>query len=412
VKPILEVHQLAKKYEIRHLTGGYLSLRERLLNSFRFREVMEDFWAVNDITFNVNSGESIGIIGRNGAGKSTLLKILSKITPPTKGKIIMRGRIASLLEVGTGFHPELTGRENIFFNGSLLGMKRKEIEKKFDEIIDFSGVERFLDTPLKHYSSGMQLRLAFSVAANLDPEILIIDEVLAVGDAEFQKKCLGKMEDVSKSGRTILFVSHNMAAVENLCSRAILLKGGRIEADGPTSLVIKKYMEAYTGSEKLAWTAKDYKTADDDYMTFEAIEISQDGEVTSVIQNSKEVVISITYRVKRQVNALQLSVDLVDHFDNIVFKSFQYETEGINAPSMVQPGNFLSKIVIPRNLLVEGNYRFVIKASNMYERMIEPKEGISFNVVVEEAGRFVRKIYNTHKGMVTIDASWNTNRLN
>jgi lipopolysaccharide transport system ATP-binding protein len=205
VKPILEVHHLAKKYKIRHQSGGYLSLRERMLNAFKPGNTnSEDFWAVNDVSFEVQPGESVGIIGRNGAGKSTLLKILSKITPPTKGKIITRGRIASLLEVGTGFHPELTGRENIFFNGSLLGMKRKEIEEKFDEIVDFSGVEKFLDTPLKHYSSGMQLRLAFSVAAFLEPEILIIDEVLAVGDAEFQKKCLGKMENVSKNGRTIL----------------------------------------------------------------------------------------------------------------------------------------------------------------------------------------------------------------
>lgn len=243
MKPILEVHHLAKKYKIRHLGGGYLSLRERLISTFKSgNSNAEDFWAVNDVSFEVQPGESIGIIGRNGAGKSTLLKILSKITPPTKGKIITRGRMASLLEVGTGFHPELTGRENIFFNGSLLGMKRKEIESKFDEIIDFSGVEKFLDTPLKHYSSGMQLRLAFSVAAFLEPEILVIDEVLAVGDAEFQKKCLGKMEDVSKSGRTILFVSHDLAAVEKLCPNTILLKGGKIDMASNTSSVINYYL--------------------------------------------------------------------------------------------------------------------------------------------------------------------------
>jgi lipopolysaccharide transport system ATP-binding protein len=243
VKPILEVHHLAKKYKIRHLSGGYLSLRERMLNAFKAGNAnAEDFWAVNDVSFEVQPGESIGIIGRNGAGKSTLLKILSKITPPTKGKIITRGRMASLLEVGTGFHPELTGRENIFFNGSLLGMKRKEIESKFDEIIDFSGVEKFLDTPLKHYSSGMQLRLAFSVAAFLEPEILVIDEVLAVGDAEFQKKCLGKMEDVSKNGRTILFVSHNMGAVKNLCSKCILLQNGTIEFNGDVDRATYQYL--------------------------------------------------------------------------------------------------------------------------------------------------------------------------
>ena len=243
MRPILEVHHLAKKYRIKHQVGGYLSLRERMINTFKFKDSQsEDFWALNDVSFEVNPGESIGIIGRNGAGKSTLLKILSKITPPTKGRIITRGRMASLLEVGTGFHPELTGRENIFFNGSLLGMKRKEIEAKFDEIVDFSGVEKFLDTPLKHYSSGMQLRLAFSVAAFLEPEILVIDEVLAVGDAEFQKKCLGKMEDVSKSGRTILFVSHNMGAIKNLCTRCILLQSGSIEFIGGVEKATNQYL--------------------------------------------------------------------------------------------------------------------------------------------------------------------------
>ncbi len=216
-----------------------------MLSALRFeKQQQENFWALNDVSFTVNPGESIGIIGRNGAGKSTLLKVLSKITPPTKGKIISRGRIASLLEVGTGFHPELTGRENIFFNGSLLGMKRKEIEAKFDEIVDFSGVERFLDTPLKHYSSGMQLRLAFAVAAFLEPEILIIDEVLAVGDAEFQKKCMGKMEDVSKSGRTILFVSHNMAAVQNLCNKAIVLDKGIIVKNATINEAISFYQKS------------------------------------------------------------------------------------------------------------------------------------------------------------------------
>lgn len=245
MKPILEVHKISKKFKIQHLSGGYLSLRERLFKGFTFkREETEDFWALDDVSFEVKAGESIGIIGRNGAGKSTLLKILSKITPPTKGKIISRGRVASLLEVGTGFHPELTGRENIFFNGSLLGMKRKEIQSKFDEIVDFSGVEKFLDTPLKHYSSGMQLRLAFAVAAFLEPEILIIDEVLAVGDAEFQKKCLGKMEDVSKSGRTILFVSHNMGAVKNLCSQCILIESGSVKFIGDTDIATDRYLSS------------------------------------------------------------------------------------------------------------------------------------------------------------------------
>lgn len=242
MRPILEIQGISKKYRIRHASAGYLSLRERMVSAFKLsKNEVEDFWALRDVSFQVQPGESIGIIGRNGAGKSTLLKVLSKITPPTSGKIFSRGRIASLLEVGTGFHPELTGCENIFFNGSLLGMKRKEIQSKFDEIVDFSGVEKFLDTPLKHYSSGMQLRLAFAVAAFLEPEILIIDEVLAVGDAEFQKKCMGKMEAVSKSGRTILFVSHNMAAVKSLCKYSVLLDSGELRMKDVTSSVVEQY---------------------------------------------------------------------------------------------------------------------------------------------------------------------------
>lgn len=242
MKPILEVQHVGKKFRIKHVTGGYLSLRERITHVVkRNREEIEDFWALHDVSFSIQPGESIGIIGRNGAGKSTLLKVLSRITRPTTGKILLRGRIASLLEVGTGFHPELTGSENIFFNGSLLGMKRKEIISKFDEIVAFSGVEKFLDTPLKHYSSGMQLRLAFSVAAFLEPEILVIDEVLAVGDSEFQKKCLGKMEDVSKSGKTILFVSHNLSSVSQLCTKSILLDKGQIVKQGATGVIISAY---------------------------------------------------------------------------------------------------------------------------------------------------------------------------
>jgi lipopolysaccharide transport system ATP-binding protein len=242
MKPILEISNLSKKYTIGHQVHGYLSLRERIQSVFRFESrEKEDFWAIRDISFDVYPGDAIGIVGRNGAGKSTLLKILSKITPPTAGNIISRGRIASLLEVGTGFHPELSGRENIFFNGSLLGMRQKEIENKFDEILDFSGVEKFLDTPLKHYSSGMQLRLAFSVAAFLEPEILIIDEVLAVGDSVFQQKCIQKMTEVSESGRTILFVSHNFSSLRSLCKRGIKLDRGRKTFDGSLEDTIDAY---------------------------------------------------------------------------------------------------------------------------------------------------------------------------
>lgn len=256
--PIITVKNIGKKYNITHQRGGYIALRDVLMNilksPFKFlkskakqvagMETKEDFWALSDINFEVMKGEVIGIIGGNGAGKSTLLKILSQITPPTTGEIKIRGRVGSLLEVGTGFHPELSGRENIFLNGAILGMQKKEIEKKFDEIVAFAGIERFLDTPVKHYSSGMYVRLAFSVAAHMEPDILIIDEVLAVGDAEFQKKCLGKMEDItSKEGRTILFVSHNMGAIQQLCKKTIWLENGQIKKIGETFEVINMYTE-------------------------------------------------------------------------------------------------------------------------------------------------------------------------
>lgn len=258
MKPIIEVKNIGKRYTIAHRQGGYVALRDVLTyiakRPFQFakskakqiagKETKEDFWALKDINFTVEKGEVVGIIGANGAGKSTLLKILSKITPPTEGEIILRGNVASLLEVGTGFHPELTGRENIFLNGAILGMSKKEIEKKFDDIVAFSGVEKFIDTPVKRFSSGMYVRLAFSVAAHMDPDILVVDEVLAVGDADFQKKCLGKMDEVTKTnGRTVLFVSHNMSAIQSLCKRTILLEAGRIKAIGKTSEVIGIYLK-------------------------------------------------------------------------------------------------------------------------------------------------------------------------
>jgi lipopolysaccharide transport system ATP-binding protein len=242
--PILEIAGISKKYTIRHEQQQYVTLRDSLAGLFRpSHSSREEFLALDNISLSVNPGESIGVIGRNGAGKSTLLKILSRITPPSKGTITTRGRLASLLEVGTGFHPELTGRENIFFNGSILGMSRSEIRASFDEIVDFAGTEKFLDTALKQYSSGMQLRLAFAVAAFLRAEIVVIDEVLAVGDAEFQKKCLGKMEDVSKEGRTILFVSHNLTAVSQLCKNSVMLDHGKQIMIGPTDTVISTYLD-------------------------------------------------------------------------------------------------------------------------------------------------------------------------
>jgi lipopolysaccharide transport system ATP-binding protein len=248
MKPAIDIRNLGKQYQLQE-APPYMALRDILSQSvkkvFSSAEKKETFWALRDINLQIEPGERVGIIGRNGAGKSTLLKIISRITPPTTGEAFIRGRVGSLLEVGTGFHPELTGRENIYLNGSILGLKKAEITRQLDAIIDFSGVEKFIDSPLKHYSSGMQLRLAFSVAAHLEPEILLIDEVLAVGDLEFQKKCLGKMEEVSKKdGRTILFVSHNMSYIAGLCDKAVLLDKGRLVKAGSAAEVISQYISS------------------------------------------------------------------------------------------------------------------------------------------------------------------------
>ena len=249
-KPIIEIAHISKRYRLGMKPEGYLSLRDELAKAsrrlFTPGKAVEDpneFWALRDVSFSVEQGEVIGIIGRNGAGKSTLLKVLSQITPPTEGQITLRGRAASLLEVGTGFHPELTGRENIYLNGAILGMTRAEIKSKFDEIVVFAEIEKFLDTPVKRYSSGMYVRLAFAVAAHMEPEILIVDEVLAVGDAAFQKKCLGKMGEVAKGGRTVLFVSHNMAAIQGLCSSALLLDRGKMIYHGDFASALSLYLE-------------------------------------------------------------------------------------------------------------------------------------------------------------------------
>ncbi len=250
---VIRIENLSKSYRIQHgaARSEYRTLRESLAAAatWPLRKLqgkvggsVEEFWALKDVNLEIQQGEVVGFIGRNGAGKSTLLKILSRITAPTTGEIRLHGRVGSLLEVGTGFHPELTGRENVYLNGSILGMSRREIQSKFDEIVEFSGVEKFLDTPVKRYSSGMYVRLAFAVAAHLEPELLVVDEVLAVGDAEFQKKCLGKMGEVAKTGRTVLFVSHNMAAVSELCSRVMILQSGHVIADGPTTSIVSQYL--------------------------------------------------------------------------------------------------------------------------------------------------------------------------
>lgn len=359
MKPILEIQNVSKKFRIQHENQPYLSFRDSLLSVIRNKKVnSEIFYALKDVNFEVFPGESIGIIGKNGAGKSTLLKILSKITPPSSGKIISRGRIASLLEVGTGFHPELTGRENIFLNGSILGMKKKEIQNKFDEIVDFSGIEKFLDTPLKHYSSGMQLRLAFSVSAFLEPEILVIDEVLAVGDAEFQKKCMGKMEDVSKSGRTILFVSHSMTAIQSLCTKIIYLEKGKSSDRLSVPDGIHKYLfgNIYekTGHEQY----NEVNPVDRQAKIIEAKILNDQKQITNQLLTCNDFFVEIKWENIHGVK-ITPSIELINYDGVKLFWSGDTATDWTGSKK-AEKGIYESIIKIPSNFLKAGEYSFIL----------------------------------------------------
>ena len=362
MKPILEIKDVGKKFKIHHEQKPYLSLRDSFTDFFKRKNSNdEEFWALKDINFNVMPGESIGILGKNGAGKSTLLKILSKITPPTTGKIISRGRIASLLEVGTGFHPELTGKENIFLNGSILGMKKNEIEKNFDAIVDFSGVERFLDTPLKHYSSGMQLRLAFAVAAFLENEILVIDEVLAVGDAEFQKKCMKKMEDVSQNqGRTVLFVSHNMTAINALCSKSILLKKGSISKIGTTQEVVSYYLSTDNLiTSSMHWTPEN--APGDEYAKLFSIRlINENYEEIKSSDISQKIGIEFVFEIIKKGTPKLPNLHLHTIRGECVFVCAEKEITILK-----ESGKFKSISWIPANLLNVDTYTIGVALSTM-----------------------------------------------
>lgn len=299
-RAIIEVRDISKKYVISHRQKED-TLFGQLRSAFSGNksETTEEFWALRDITFNVMQGEVFGIIGKNGAGKSTLLKILSRITAPTSGEIKIHGRIASLLEVGTGFHPEMTGRENIFLNGAILGMRRKEIEKKFDEIVDFAGVEKFLDTPVKRYSSGMYVRLAFGIAAHLESEVLIIDEVLAVGDAEFQRKCLGKVKDLSANeGRTVIFVSHSMSMITSLCTKALLLNAGQTVVSGaPSDVVLKYYTDGKASPARVDFTKEKMRIGNDYAELIEGYVKNSKGDLATEIDIHEEMIVGMRYKI-------------------------------------------------------------------------------------------------------------------
>ncbi|HEY9611276.1 MAG TPA: ABC transporter ATP-binding protein, partial [Allocoleopsis sp.] len=323
----------------------------------------EEFWALKDVSFEIKQGDRVGIIGRNGAGKSTLLKILSRITEPTKGRISIRGRVASLLEVGTGFHQELTGRENIYLNGAILGMSKVEINRKFDEIVAFAEVDKFLDTPVKRYSSGMYVRLAFAVAAHLEPEILIVDEVLAVGDIQFQKKCLGKMEDVGKEGRTVLFVSHNMPTVTQLCTKGIYLRAGKIDQIGDTNSIVSKYLtENIDRSGQIQLINNDSELKNFKKVFFKRVTITDpDGLISSELDARYPFYIILDYEVTHPVQNVELTVRIETDEGRTIFMTHQSDCSPTSS-SIRQAGEYQVSIQIPGMFLMPGSYMISVQA--------------------------------------------------
>lgn len=382
----IRVEEIGKQYRIGK-AEKYRTLRDTLASAFTapFRTVGrllrrkaaddlgqdDQIWALQEVSFEVRRGEVIGVIGGNGAGKSTLLKILSRITEPTTGFAEIHGRVGSLLEVGTGFHGELTGRENTYLNGAILGMTRNEIDRKFDEIVAFSEVEKFIDTPVKHYSSGMYLRLAFAVAAHLEPEILIVDEVLAVGDAGFQQKCLGKMGTVAKEGRTVLFVSHNMGAITQLCGRAVQLEKGRLKRSGSAGEVVAAYLSSVAGTElKASWSNESSKPNGSDVRFSSARLLSTEEQPLSIANFNESLLVEITYEVKVPIRNLSVTCLLYDSMNHLVFESMDTDMPEWNG-RVREPDIYRATTKIPPCLLRPGRYQLTFCAFVEGVRVIE-----------------------------------------
>lgn len=375
---------------------GYKTLQEDLLkflrNPFKARAAQNTFWALRDVSFEVHHGEVLGIIGRNGAGKSTLLKVLSRITKPTTGYADVYGRIGSLLEVGTGFHPELTGRENIFLNGAILGMRRAEIQRRFDEIVEFAEIEQFLETPVKRYSSGMYMRLAFAVAAHLDPEILVVDEVLAVGDAKFQEKCLGKMREVAGSGRTVLFVSHNMDAIQNLCARAIILAQGQVIFDGDVHQATHRYLQDRISSRQARATIDPEKRSPIEVIGVEILD-ANDEDATAV----SSLVCQVDYIVHQIVGAA-VAIRIRNEFG--IGIATLIDTDNDTARFHKHPGQYRLRFRLPDLVLAAGSYDVTVSLSDMKAERFQFLESIvQFEVLQNQR---IRNALTTREGILLL----------
>lgn len=424
MKPAILVENLSKQYRIGALRkGDYATLRESIANlvkspfqhlarrfgnsnghSTKDNELNSTFWALKDVSFEVQPGEVVGIIGRNGAGKSTLLKILTRITELSSGRIQLRGRIGSLLEVGTGFHPELTGRENIYLNGSILGMSRREIDNKFDEIVDFSSIEKFLDTPVKRYSSGMYVRLAFAVAAHLEPEILLVDEVLAVGDAEFQKKCLGKMKEISRTGRTVLFVSHNMGMIGHLCSHCIYLVNGQIAYNGKSNIAIEKYLEQ-ASTDSLPSVNLSHHPNRPPHLPpfFQKLEMQVNGKISNLVPMGKGVLLRLNYSSRTALSNLRIGILIIDSIGQTIASiapKYQDPNLLIGAPK-----NGIIECEIPCLNLLPGKYSITLKAIDGKGELDSIEGATSFDILESDVFGTGRIPLKSH-GIVFYHSKW------
>lgn len=390
-KTAILVDRIGKQYRLGQQGNTYRTLRETLAEGFSVRDkdnhrragASDSIWALRDVSFEVKQGTALGVVGRNGAGKSTLLKILSRVTEPSEGMAEIHGRVGSLLEVGTGFHPELTGRENIFLNGAILGMKKNEIEAKFDEIVTFAEVEKFIDTPVKRYSSGMYLRLAFAVAAHLEPEILVVDEVLAVGDAEFQRKCLGKMSDVAKAGRTVMFVSHNMSAILRLTEEALVIDKGRLLLRAPSSQAVDFYLSrGLTSAGQRVWLPEEVPASAAPFKPYSLSLVDRAGRVIDTARSTDGFFIEVDYEVAQPVKGLRVGIYILTSRGEFVFTSFDTdEAQAFSEFGTREKGHFISRCHIPANLMNAGRFIVGLNASSYrIKTYFHDEQALAFNV--------------------------------